>query len=116
MKSFAKRLAALLACGALAVGMAACGGSDEQFFIIPGNASQSQAASGAYKKIGKTKINGVEYDLVTFGLWPQTIKAANVTVNESKTKTAAAKKPAAKTSKPKTGAAKKPASKSKGKK
>ena len=88
MKSFAKRLAALLACGALAVGMAACGGSDEQFFIIPGNASQSQAASGAYKKIGKTKINGVEYDLVTFGLWPQTIKAANVTVNESKTKTA----------------------------
>ena len=90
MKSFAKRLAALLACGALAVGMAACGGSDEQFFIIPGNASQSQAASGAYAKIGSKTINGVEYDLVTFGLWPQTIKAANVTVNDSESKAAGA--------------------------
>ncbi len=44
------------------------------------------AASGEYKKIGFKTINGKEYDLVTFGLWPQTRKAANVTVDESKTK------------------------------
>ncbi len=44
------------------------------------------AASGAYKKIGTKKINGVDYDIVTFGLWPQTIKAANVEIDESKTK------------------------------
>ncbi len=44
------------------------------------------AASGEYTKIGSTTIAGVKYDLVTFGLWPQTRKAANVTVDESKTK------------------------------
>lgn len=31
------------------------------------------------------KLNGTEYALVTFGLWPQTIKAAGVTVDESMT-------------------------------
>lgn len=44
---------------------------------------------GAYKQIGeKTPFveSGIQYDLVTFGLWPQTIKNANVTVDESETK------------------------------
>ena len=44
--------------------------------------SPSSAASGAYTKIGTQTINGVEYDIVTFGSWPQTIKAANVEVDE----------------------------------
>lgn len=92
MKSFSKCLAALLACGALSVGMAACSNSSDNsaalLALAAGGQPQPQAASGAYAKIGTQTINGVEYDLVTFGLWPQTIKAANVTVNESKTKTA----------------------------
>ena len=88
--ALATRLAALAFGAAFIFGMAACGGSDEQVFVIPGNASQSQAASGAYAKIGTQTINGVEYDLVTFGLWPQTIKAANVTVNDSESKAAGA--------------------------
>ena len=46
------------------------------------------AASGAYTPAGTTTINGTQYDLVTFGLWPQTVKADGVTVNDSKTKTA----------------------------
>ena len=46
------------------------------------------AASGAYTKIDTTTINGVDYELVTFGLWPQTVKAESVTVNQSETKTA----------------------------
>lgn len=36
----------------------------------------------AYTKAGTQTINGVEYDIVTFGSWPQTIKAANVEVDE----------------------------------
>lgn len=35
-----------------------------------------------YKKIGTQNINGVEYDLFTFGLFPQTIKADSVTIDE----------------------------------
>ena len=40
------------------------------------------AASGAYKKIGTQTINGIQCDLVTFGLWPQTIKASSVDVSD----------------------------------
>ena len=40
---------------------------------------------GAYTKIGQTEINGTSYDIVTFGLWPQTIKADGVTVDTSVT-------------------------------
>ena len=47
--------------------------------------SPSSSASGAYTKIGTQTINGVDYDIVTFGLWPQTIKAENVTVDENET-------------------------------
>ena len=43
------------------------------------------AASGDYKKVDTVDINGVEYDIVTFGLWPQTIKADSVTVDTSVT-------------------------------
>lgn len=88
--ALAIRLAALGFGAALIFGMAACGGGDEQLFIIPDKESQSQTASGAYAKIGSKTINGVEYDLVTFGLWPQTIIAANVTVNDSENKTVGA--------------------------
>ena len=44
--------------------------------------SSISAVTGDYTENGTTTINNVEYDLVTFGLWPQTIKAANVEVNE----------------------------------
>ncbi len=47
--------------------------------------SPSSAASGAYTKIGTQTINGVDYDIVTFGLWPQTRKAENVTVDKNET-------------------------------
>lgn len=51
------------------------------FAILP------PAVNGTYTKIGTTIINGTSYDLVTFGLWPQTIKSDDVTVNKSETKT-----------------------------
>lgn len=44
-----------------------------------------QPPTAAYTEIGSTKINGTEYDLVTFGVWPQTIKATSVTVYEIET-------------------------------
>ena len=94
MKSFSKCLAALLACGALSVGMAACSNSSDNsaalLALAAGGQPQPQAASGAYAKTGTQTINGVEYDLVTFGLWPQTIIAANVTVSDSESKTVGA--------------------------
>ena len=40
------------------------------------------AASGAYTVAGTETINGVDYDHVTFGLWPQTIKADGVDVSK----------------------------------
>ena len=43
--------------------------------------------SGDYKRLDCVVINGKVYDIVTFGLWPQTIKAANITVDESVTQT-----------------------------
>ena len=36
-----------------------------------------------YEKIDSETMGGVEYDRVTFGDWPQTIKAENVTIDES---------------------------------
>ncbi len=38
--------------------------------------------TAAYTKIDTTTINGTQYDIVTFGSWPQTVKAANVEVSE----------------------------------
>lgn len=47
--------------------------------------------SPAYTKIDTVTINGKQYDIVTFGSWPQTIKAANVEVSEqSESKTVGA--------------------------
>ena len=87
-----RALCALLACTSLAFGMAACSnssGGDPQVVYVYGGASQNEtAASGAYKKTGTQTINGVDYDIVTFGLWPQTKKTESVTVNEGETKTA----------------------------
>lgn len=39
-----------------------------------------------YKKVDTKTINGKSYDIVTFGSFPQTMKAASVTINESETK------------------------------
>ena len=47
--------------------------------------------SPAYTKIDTVTINGTRYDIVTFGSWPQTIKASNVEVSEqSESKTVGA--------------------------
>lgn len=48
-----------------------------------GGGSQTVAAPGDYTKVGTKSINGVDYDIVTFGLWPQTIKANGVNVDNS---------------------------------
>lgn len=40
---------------------------------------------GAYTKEGTVTIDSKEYDMVTFGLWPQTIIAPGVTVDDSVT-------------------------------
>ncbi len=64
---------------------------DKITFIMPASnvtVKAMFAASGAYTEAGTTTINGIEYGLVTFGLWPQTIKADDVDVSdecESKT-------------------------------
>lgn len=44
-------------------------------------------ASGEYTKVDTVNINGTTYDLVTFGLWPQTIIASGVTVDTNVTET-----------------------------
>ncbi len=44
------------------------------------------SSDGSYTRIGTQTINGVEYDIVTFGLYPQTVKATDVTINENETK------------------------------
>lgn len=46
--------------------------------------------STPYTKVGTTKINGIEYDYVTFGLWPQTISSTDITINRSESKTVGA--------------------------
>lgn len=72
------------------------GTSNERSFAMPANnvtvtatfIALPPAVSGDYLKTGTTTIDGKQYDLVTFGLWPQTIKAANVMLNERETKNA----------------------------
>ena len=44
------------------------------------------AASGEYTRIGTKTINGVEYDIVTFGLWPQTKKVDSVSIDTTQQK------------------------------
>lgn len=39
------------------------------------------------EKVGTKTVNGKTLDIVTFGAWPQTIKASDVTINSSKTVT-----------------------------
>ncbi len=73
---------ALLACATLHFVLAACSNSSGDSGTPAGTAQTGTPASGAYKKIGVQTINGTQYDIVTFGLWPQTIKAANVEVND----------------------------------
>ena len=48
-----------------------------------GNEQTTVTASCDYKKVDTVTINGIEYDIVVFGLWPQTIKADSVTVNKN---------------------------------
>ena len=48
-----------------------------------GNGQTTENTPEGYEKVGTQKINGVDYDIVTFGLWPQTLIAAGVTVDEN---------------------------------
>ena len=90
-----RALGALFACAALVFGMASCSnGSDTQVVYVPvetsGGGTQSGGigtgiGTGGTQSGGNERtqtINGTVYDLVTFGLWPQTIKAANVEVSK----------------------------------
>ena len=54
------------------------------------NASFVAVPSSPYSVTSSATINGRTYDLVTFGTWPQTIKASNVEVDESKSVTVGA--------------------------
>lgn len=75
---------ALLACAALHIVLAACsnssGGVPQMVSIPYGTLVGTGPATGPGNGNG-----GVNYEVVTFGLWPQTIKAADVTVDESET-------------------------------
>ncbi|MCR5046852.1 MAG: DUF6273 domain-containing protein [Treponema sp.] len=75
---------ALLACAALHIVLAACsnssGGVPQMVSIPYGTLVGTEPATGHGNGNGS-----VNYEVVTFGLWPQTIKAADVTVDESET-------------------------------
>lgn len=51
-------------------------------FSMPAKNVTVTATFTIYAKIDTVAINGTQYDIVTFGAWPQTIKAANVDVSE----------------------------------
>ena len=51
-------------------------------FTMPAKNVTVTATFTIYAKIDTVAINGTQYDIVTFGAWPQTIKAANVDVSE----------------------------------
>ena len=48
-----------------------------------GGGQSATEASAEYTKVGTETIGSTTYDLVTFGLWPQTIIAAGVTVDKN---------------------------------
>ena len=81
-------LALFIACGVMnshllqyvSRGIACCVG----LYVIMG------IITGAYKKIDTNTIDNMQYDIVTFGLWPQTIKFDNVDIYENQIKTAGA--------------------------
>ena len=56
--------------------------TDKEVTVTATFVVSSNLSSGAYKKIGTTTIGGKQYELVTFGLWPQTEKEASVTIDE----------------------------------
>jgi len=70
--------------------VAVSGTGDSRTFTMPAKnvtvtaafAVTSSAVSDICKKIDTQTINGVKYDIVTFGSWPQTIKAAGVDVSD----------------------------------
>ena len=43
-------------------------------------------STSSYTQIGTKTINGIEYNLVSFGSWPQTVKASDVIIDETQTK------------------------------
>lgn len=92
MKKTSTKFFTLVALSTLAFGFTACSNSSDGGAALPSlvTTTTNGGASGAYAKIGSTTINGIEYDIVTFGLWPQTIKAAEITIYEDKTKTVGA--------------------------
>ncbi len=69
------------------------GTTSPQTFTMPTKAVSVTATfedaceSGDYTPDGTETIDGKTFDCVKFGLWPQTIKKSNVTINNSATKT-----------------------------
>lgn len=92
------KLETLAVNGADSSAIALSGTGNSRTFVMPAQNvtvtaatfAEIPAASGAYTNNGTTIINGTQYDLVTFGLWPQTIKAAGVEIDESQTKVSGA--------------------------
>ena len=65
------------------------GGGKSRTFTMPARNVTIRAVFAAvpYKKIGVQEINGVSFDIVEFGHWPQTLKDDSVTIDENDSKT-----------------------------
>lgn len=88
-------LVALIAGASFVFGLAACSnGSDGNAALLAAGGTtqtgedqqQQQQAPAPYKDAGSVTIDGKEYKLVTFGTWPQTVKAEDVDLLESERK------------------------------
>ncbi len=91
MKKFGK-IAALVAALGLALSFMGCSNNSDSGSgnaagagTGNGNGQTTEPASCDYKKVDTVTINGTAYDIVVFGLWPQTIKAKSVTVDTNVT-------------------------------
>ena len=93
MKKFVK-IASLVAALGFALFLAGCSNSSDSGSNNAngagagtgnGNGQTTEPASCDYKKVDTVTINGTVYDIVVFGLWPQTIKAKSVTVDTNVT-------------------------------
>ncbi|MBR3544206.1 MAG: hypothetical protein IKN82_11020 [Treponema sp.] len=102
MPKFNKAFAMAILCTSIVFGFAACGNSSNapsMIYVVSGGGSQTgNGGSGGNEKgsqeetrvpavppasAGTVEIRGKEYDLVTFGSWPQTVKADGVTVDKN---------------------------------
>ncbi len=77
--------AALIVSGLLV----SCSNGSDSTPVMGTNSGEHKSASGKYTVLpaGTDGTAGTSWTYVTFGLWPQTIKAANVTVDENITET-----------------------------